>query len=80
MNNLFTFVESTEPQLEDDMYTCNANPSVYIQDCSSYGEGYFANAEVDGGFLELGGFETLKSAMANVIAYVQQDLIEKNAK
>ena len=30
MNNLFTFVESTDPQLEDDMYTCNANPSVYI--------------------------------------------------
>lgn len=71
MNNLFTFVPSSDPQVEDDMWICNANPAVYIQDCRDYGGGYFANAEVDAGFLELGEFKTLKSAMANVIVYVQ---------
>ena len=80
MNNLFTFVPSSDPQVEDDMWMCNANPAVYIQDCRDYGGGYFANAEVTadggvGGFLELGEFKTLKSAMASVIAYVQSQKV-----
>ena len=63
----FTFVESTEPQLEDDMWTLNDNDKVYIQDASLYGGGYFVNAEVKDGFLEIGGFQTLRAAMVACI-------------
>lgn len=67
IRKLFNFVESSEPQLEDNMWELKANDSVYIQDASSYGGGYFVNAEVEDGFLELGGFQTLRAAMVACI-------------
>ena len=67
IKHLFNFVESDEPQLEDDMYELQSDNNIYIQ-VSMYG-GYLVHKyyEDEGCSEYLGEYKSLKDAMKKAL-------------
>tara|TARA_R100000963_G_C4593161_1_gene69627 strand:+ start:260 stop:517 length:258 start_codon:yes stop_codon:yes gene_type:complete len=67
--NKFKFVESDEPELEDDMYELIENPNIYIQ--VNYECGFIVNKYTeceDSYFEEFGVYKSLEEAKAKCIS------------
>ena len=59
--NLFTFVKSDDPMVEDDEFILRQNPNITIQVCD-YAGGYAVNQLLDNMMYDHGVFSSLKDA------------------